>query len=236
MAWSLVSHGLVAGQNSPLTLTLNTTGANFAAIAFARNGVGGMSFTVGDNLGNIWSQRTGYTGNPFCEPWYTEGGTFGAGHQITATLATGSNPIFMTMCGASFSGAQASPFDTENGNGNALGGNTSCNPGPITPAGANELLIAFVGLPFGATGVTIDSGFTILDGNDGGVSGQYFGGTMAYLIDSGSGSITPSWSWTGGTSFTNLINAFKSGTAQATKFKRFGDRIKGGTTILPVQH
>jgi hypothetical protein len=220
-----------------VTLTLDTTGADFAVIGIVHNGVV-QTFSVADNKGNTgnWNKRPDYVGNPHCETWDLEGGTFGTNHQITVSLATGSDPIYMTLLGASFSGSSASPYDTGNGNGNVVGGNTSCNPGAITPDVAGELLIAVVGLPIGATGVAIDSGFTILDGNDGGVSGQYFGGTMAYLIDSGAGLITPTWTWTGGTSYTNLIAAFKTGTSTQTIFKRFGQRIRGGSTGLPVQH
>lgn len=210
MSWSLpISHGLATGQNSPVALTLNTTGADFAHVSFSHNAAV-QTFSVTDNKGNTWTKRPDYTGNPFCESWDTQGGTFGASHIITVTRVTGSDPIFMTACGACFSGSPASPYDTGNGNGNDITGFTTCNPGPITPAGANELLLAFVGLSSTASAAAIDSGFTILDGNNGGSFGQWFGGNLAYLIYSGTGSITPTWTWTGGSPFTNLIVAYKA--------------------------
>jgi hypothetical protein len=66
----------------------------------------------------------------------------------------------------------------------------------------------FVGLSSGATGVAIDTGFTITDGNDGGTFGVNFGGTMAYLIDAAATSINPTWTWTGGASFNTLIVSY----------------------------
>lgn len=236
MAWSLpISHGLATGQNAPVTLTIDSTGADFA-VARINVGTTGQTVTVTDNNGNTWTGLSVASGAGWTQLWYTQGGTFGSNHQITMTLATGSNPTLTTLEAICFSGSAASPFDAESGTGSIFNA-TSAQPGSgITPAGANELFIC--GLTIGgATGTpTIDTGFTIVESNGGGTGGVFWGGSLAYLIYPGASLVNPTWSWSAGSPYCCPMAAFKAGVSAATTFKRFGQRIRGGSSGLPVQH
>lgn len=102
------------------------------------------------------------------------------------------------------------PLDQQNSAVTASG--TSLSPGSVTPSEGNELVIsviAFNNPP--QSGLTIDSGFTILDYNYG--VGVNYCGAIAYKV-LGAGVTTtqaPTWSWSSGaTQAASVIATFKS--------------------------
>src|SRR5690242_9827644 len=110
MAWSTpLSHGITTSTNNPVTIIIDTTGADFAVAYGNFQG----TITIGDNKGNnaLWHGLATAAGNAPSQLWYMQGGAFGTNHQIT--MSGGTNPTDTTLIAACFSGSQASPFDNQ---------------------------------------------------------------------------------------------------------------------------
>src|SRR5262249_33242092 len=104
-----------------------------------------------------------------------------------------------------FKNATANPFDAENGN--TANPSTTNQVGSVTPASSGELIVTHLG--WGTTGQTasIDSGFTITDQIDL-VSGQHYGGALAYKIKTDAAAENPTWTVTTAVQLTARIAAF----------------------------
>ena len=79
-------------------------------------------------------------------------------------------------------------LDVQNGTASPTGSQPTVQPGSITPGATGEILVSSVGSTSQST-YSINSGFTITDQAN--TFTPDFG--MAYLIDSGSGAINPTW-------------------------------------------
>jgi hypothetical protein len=224
VAWSYLNIHGQAASNATATVTINSTGADFLVVAVAYFSIGSAP-SVTDNKSNTWVQRTAYlntiSGADAVEIWYLQNGAVGSNHQISVGTSR-----YNTISVEGFSGSATNPYDTESGN---IGDSTAGQPGSITPAGANELLIAALASDSTNTGGTgIDSSFTLTDTNNGGTSGINFGGSIAYLIDSSGSAIDPTWSWTGTGNFATSIASFKAaagGGFTAVNRRTLGPRV-----------
>lgn len=183
-----------AGGASPTTSGVDTTGANFIAVAIGWFNSGQLTTapSVTDNKSNTFTSLTvRNTGsNLGTVLYYCKSPTVGSGHTFTLNSVA-----LSTICAASFSGVDtSSPFDLENGAGNASA--ASIQPGSITPSANNEIVITSVcsGLidPF-----SINGGFSIAQqsGNGG---NTFFPSGLAYLIQTSAAAANPTWTSTSG--------------------------------------
>src|SRR5690348_1646231 len=204
MAWSTpLNHGITTSTNNPVTIILDTTGADFG-IAYG-NFQG--TITIGDNKGNTWSGLARQTGNAPSQLWYMQGGTFGTNHQIT--MSGGTNPTDTTLIAACFSGSQASPFDAQSGSADVFA-DPSCQPGAgITPAVANELFLCGLSIYNNAATATIDSSFSVIDSNVGS-PGVFNSAHLAYRIYSGTTLLNPTWTFSTPVGWSCPMAAFKA--------------------------
>jgi hypothetical protein len=186
---TLVTNTFVDYYSSGTTPAVNTTGATLLVVA-----IGGASgSTVSDNKSNTWHSLTAY-GN--MQLFYAYSPTVGSGHTFSESSSSGALFVY------AFSGTltTSAVFDTQNGYNGGYG--TSAQPGSITPAGSGDVLVTVQWPTSGITSPSINDGFSISN-----TSGS--GGADAYLIDSASSAINPTWTWTGGSGTAMAIAAFK---------------------------
>lgn len=198
MAIALVANAVAGGINGATTGGINTTGADLLVIAVGHYA---GTPTVSDSNGNTWTPLTQYgaSGNRSRIHWCVPV-TVGAGHTFTVTGA-GLVPAIAVLA---FSGAYATPYDTENGA-------TSNQTGSVTPSEDNEVLVST--LCFYPSGtLSIDSSFTISDQLDYNASVS-MGIGMAYQIQTTATARNPTWSTT--TSFSESSSAIATFKAAA---------------------
>ena len=206
MTYTLIGHAAAAGGVSVgATTTPIDSRAGDLGIILSTWDNSSVSPAISDSLGNTWTPRTNYNGtNPGIRLWYCQGLATGASHTASANT----NAIDPGICFAVFSGSSASPYDTENGSSGALGANRQ--PGSITPAQNGELLLTGINVDSaGNSGLSINSGFTILDTV---AFSPGYGLALAYLVQSVAAAINPTWTWGTYTGFSNSatnIAAFK---------------------------
>ena len=201
---------------SNTTSSMDTTGANFLIVGCHYWGT--ASFTVSDNKSNTWHALTAYgvnDDNGYIRLYYAyENVNVGTGH--TFTCPTGS---YMGITASAFSGVLTSsdPLDSGTDHGStswSLNGSTySIQAGSVTPSQTGELLIAAYSNGYGSSNAAnpqIDNSFSITNFVHDGAS---MDGGMAYLVDSNTNAINPTWSDTisGGDPihFSAAIAAFK---------------------------
>lgn len=181
----LISHtqGAPTGTSGVTSPMFDATGANLIVV----NVEGVTPFTVMDSQGNV------YTGTTACgesQIFYV------LGPSVTSTMTVTLTGLVSNLQVESWSGAGS--FDKQNcANGT--------QPGAVTPANANSLLVTGTAGQFMVTW-TIDLGFTITDQFPG--SGVAVPGGMAYLLQSTPASTNPTWTPTGGAGQWNSIVVF----------------------------
>lgn len=187
------------GVGVTTTAGVDSTGANFAVVV-------GSYYTdapsFSDNKGNSYTRLNIYVNYAWrIVIGYAFGITAGSGHTITATPAD-----FCGIYSGFFSGiSTSSPFDVENG-GNGSG--SPVNTGSITPSQAHTLIIAAINQSDTGTGISIDSGFTIISQRNRDGSAQ--GGGMAYKIMTAATATNPAFTISGSpTSSAAAIASFK---------------------------
>lgn len=157
-SFSLIAHTFKQGTNP--TPSITTTGADLLVATVA-------SFQAGSTLTdavsgascaspcNTWLPLTQYTdaANVQVRLYYVQGGTVGTGHTFTGSGS------FVSIAVAAFSGSIASPFNAENGAGNASV--SSLATGSVSPSGT-DLFVSAVSCDNVTTAPTVSS-FTITD-------------------------------------------------------------------------
>lgn len=204
MAFSFITHAEAGSTNnhSVTTASIDTTGADIIVINVGWYG-SGTTPTVTDSKSNSWTSLTSRVdANIGCRIWYKASPTVGSGHTFTAT-GLGSYPNIQVLA---FSGAHATPFDVENG---GTGTGSTKQPGSITPAEGNELVIAGLGHENNSGGaVSIDGSYTAYT-----VAysvGNCEGGGIAYWIQGSATATNPTWNITNSAAIAAAIAAFKS--------------------------
>jgi hypothetical protein len=223
-AFSLVAHtGGALGLNPQrVTSAIDTTGANFlVAVLVSNNGSG--AFLNTDSKSNTWTALTAKTqaaGSQvqmyYCVPIPAK---VGSGHTVTFDA---SSSFYASGYFAAFSGSAAAPFDVQNG---ATNTSATMSPGSITPSFSDELVISGIGMHVSGA-PTVDASMTVLDSN-GFLSGNYFGGGMAYKIQTAAAAINPVWTMGSSDKTACVIASFKS-TSSATGGSRARHRATGG--------
>lgn len=213
MSISIVS-STISGTNSSGTTSpgIDTTGATLLIVGLAYYNASGAP-TFSDSKGNTWTgltQRGGSLNN--LRLYYAVNPTVGTGHTFTASGASSFAALgVLALSGA----ATSSPFDVESA--------TS-----VTPTQDNELLVAISGNPTpGSFPSAISDGFTIQH-SIANSSGNYFGFSIAYQIQTTATARTPVWTNGDG----NAIATFKAAAGGGGGFKaawaRRGAAILGG--------
>src|SRR6266853_2824698 len=209
MAITLIAHS-IAGSSDGLSVTtsgIDTTDADL--VVYAVSDLQTSGYTLVDSKGNTIS----FTGNTYpaaslsvrVRLYYCVAPIVGAGH--TATVTTVSGTSYPTICMAAFKGIkQTSPFDVQNGNADL--NLTSLATGSITPSEDKELILTFIGGGSATGPYSVDSGFTILDGNVL-AAAQHFGGALAYKIQTTLASINPTWNQNTSTALAVTVASFK---------------------------
>lgn len=187
----LDSVGATNGVNGPhTTAAIDTTGADLIVLAVAFGDT--TTATVSDSKGNTWTSLTDRLGEgPFLDVrvqlHYCISPTVGSGHTFTASAGTN----YASIAAAAFSLA-AGGFDAETGAGSGVGGDTTMQPGSLTPSSADALLVTACGY-IGAATATINSSFTEVEDIDNtGVGG--FSVALAYKIQTTATAENPTWS------------------------------------------
>ena len=191
MAWTLkASTGAgTTGFNTTVTTTaIDTTGADLIIVSVAGQANAAAASLSSDSASNTWTKikETDWNGRG-TNLYYCHAPTTSSSHTFTGD-GSGQGCRVDVLA---YSGSAASPLDTFTFN--AAAGITSIQPGSLTPAGAGELFVTSIGMDAGGT-MSIDSSFTI-EGQ--GTCGSWGGQDgMAYFVNSGSGALNPTWSFT----------------------------------------
>lgn len=158
--------------------------------------------TLSDSKGNTWTGLTAkiVSGNS-CRIYYCVNPTVGSGHTFTCTGGDGTQFACITAIG--FSGNAATPFDAEIAANQ--GGQTTLQPGSITPAQSAELFITLTSLNQINKTATINSGFTALSEQ----TSSQPQGYLAYKIKSDATAENPTWTYSGVCNSSAVMAAFK---------------------------
>lgn len=208
MAYSLIAHaigGSVAA--TPRTATtappIDTTGADLIIIGVSFYEQSTRAIPTDSKSNSPWNALTESVAGAFDVVerlfWITPT-SVGANHTFTYTSVDDSFPCIAV---AAFSGSKASPFDVQNGA--TATGASSIQTGSVTPSESNELIVTGLGVNVDIT--SIDSGFTITD-KLAFVSGDRFGGGLAYKIKTDALGENPTW--TASSSLAARIATFKA--------------------------
>jgi hypothetical protein len=191
MAFSLV-------QNTPVTMGFS--GASPIHIAYASNNGAGnllLAFVTWPS-GNTLTGVTDSNGNSWLQIGTSQidAGTESSALFYVKSCNAGANNVAFAFTGAGssgmniyeFSGNSSNPLDTSNG---SVGATSTVSAGPITPAGAGELIILVAMRSGGGTTYTPGSGFTLA--NPAG-AGQF--AELQYNLSGPAGSQTPTMTMT----------------------------------------
>lgn len=180
------------GAGGSTTPGINTSGANLIVVFVSSFNA---AATPTDFYSNTYTPLTTYSNSTSRGTlYYCYSPTTGSGHTVSDSAA------FATIAVACFSNTTL-VFDTGTGAGG--GGSGTVQPGSITPASNNEVLVT--GLEFNvAASCSINGGFsTPIQSTPG--SGT-FGVAISYLIQTTATAANPTWS-TAGSPFDNLVAA-----------------------------
>lgn len=213
--FNLIANTASSSAGAITTNSIDTTGADLIVIGLAADD--GYNTTPTDSKSNTWTQATSYTqGNVRVRLWYTTPSSVGSGH----TFSFSGSPLG-TMFVAAFSGAnQSSPYDQQNG-ANAFA--TSLATGSITPTEDNELIIGLYGINSTGVPMSVDNGLIEINEVDF-VSSNYYGGMMAYKVQTTAAAINPTFTRTNS----------NGQAATVVSFKRAADAPAGSTPSQSV--
>lgn len=221
MAYSLVgSVNVPGGANGGTSGSLDTTGATLL-VAQVASYAGSAAPAFSDSKGNTWSALTTYASaeDPRTIIYYVVNPTVGTGHTFTTS---GASSYCVAGIEAWSGGDTTSPFDVENGNA-LTGSHTTIQPGSVTPSQNGSLIVSSFGGDRFASSISIDSGFTTTE-VDNGVGGTNIGGALAYLVQGSAAAINPTWSYAASTyGAAAAIAVFKPAAAAATIYWGYGD-------------
>ena len=221
--FSVVAHtGGGLGANPPKTsAAIDTTGADLLVVAYVFDYRVNPSVT--DSKLNTWTGLTPKTGSNAgaVKLYYVKNPMVGSGHTVTLNAAGG--PFYGAAYFAAFRGADVTaPFDVENG---ANSNGTTIQPGGVSPTLGGELVISAMAM--NVTGnPTVDASMNMLD-NNGLSPGTYYGGGMAYKIQTTAAAINPVWTVGSYAANACVIASFKAASTPSSS-SRVMHRVTGG--------
>jgi hypothetical protein len=181
MAIVLLSSTIKGSPNGSTVTTdaIDTTGANLLVAVYSN---WATSATITDSKsGNTWTNLTGYGSASRIRIAYCIPSDVGTGHTFTATNNFPSLAVF------AFSGTHSSPYDAESGN--SASSVTTIQPGSLTPAEDNSLVIA--GASGAGGGTLATTGFTTI--GIAGDGGKCVPTAAGYLIQTTKAASNPTW-------------------------------------------
>ena len=209
MAYSLLANVLKQGRNTSVSSAINTTGSNLIIVAIASYNPN-TAPVLSDSAGNTWTALTEVVegGITRLRLYYSYAPTTSATHTFTCT----GTDIYVGFSVTAYSGASSSPFDVENSNKSNGVSIATLTAGSVTPSVDDELIVAAIAS--GSIGeqspLSINSGFTIANTSVN-LSGEAFGVSLAYIIQTTKGTVNPTFSWTGNAETATSIATFKDG-------------------------
>jgi len=208
VGFTLIAHTIKSATNTATTVTLDTTGANLIVIAVcAYNGASKPSLI--DFYGNVYTPLASYSSSvPYVRLYYKANPVVGSAHTFTLNESV-DGAFYGALAVQAFAGADATPFDQQNGAGSDTPGTTQSS-GNITPTQNGELIITAICGADGSSNYTIGGGFNrtdALDWNTGGANNE--GLAMAYLAPATTSAINATWSWTGSAKSAVAVVSFK---------------------------
>lgn len=221
MAYALVTNAaarFTSASSGCTTAGVDTTGSSLIVLGTCRAS-GGTGFTVSDNKSNTWTAMTTSGTDPLGRMYYCINPTVGTGHTWTLSGTNCYANIFV----AAFSYDATPAFDQEAVH-FGTAGSTSDQPGSLTAAANNALLVTLVAGEAITTAYTIDSSFSITN-QQLMVLNQCYAGGLAYLVQPTASATNPTWTWA-----TNQNGTRRPSTFQMTFIASGG----GGATVKPL--
>lgn len=232
MAFLVGASMAVAGAADATTAAVDTTASGGAKLFVV--GLQNVSNFIGspcvtDSASNTWSLGTLFTGSSsrYARMAYCVAPTTSATHTFSFTAAN--SAFYPVICVAAFTNIpSSSTFDAESAGAETLTAAVTVQPGSLTPANANNLLVTFVGGDPYAT-ISINSGFTIPAAatfEKGSHGGGTQGGALAYLIQTATTAQNPTWTaGTNDATIMGLMMAFKESGGGGPVFVAPGPRV-----------
>ena len=206
-AITVVSHTSANGtQLSVTSPAIDTTGANLLVTCIAGFMLENTPVMT-DSKSNAWTALTirGSGNSAEARIYYTVPTSVGTGHTFTFTNALNG---FVSIGVLALAGASATPYDTDVGTAASSSG-TSVQPGSITPAQANEILVACGDLEADYLTPSVNLGFTLVE-QVAFSSGNGAGLLLAYLIQTTATAENPTFSWTNTVTASAAMAAFEA--------------------------
>lgn len=201
MSWSIIAHASASNATGAAgvatTGAINTTGANIIWVAVVNYNFDSTFSTITDSKFNAWANGNNYldisSSLESVAFYYCVNPNVGSGHTFSG------DGNFASIAVLAASGSDGSSIDQQNG-ADSPGAVSSISPGSITAA-ANSIVLSALAIPDASGGLSIGSGFTIVETLPG-VAATAVGIGLAYKITSGS--VNPAWSFAsqGGTAVT----------------------------------
>jgi hypothetical protein len=199
---------LTSGTSTTTTTSFTSTAGNTIWLSVSdQSGTGAL--TVGDNKGNVYGQigttQTGGTSGAQLRRYYCANIAGGAGHTVTVTWPGASDAV---VCVLELAGVTTTPLDQ------SAQAQDSASPWTVTSptlTQADEIAVTAVSGAWGGTW-SESSGFTInqSEGND----ALYWTSAAGSKVVSATTALTPSWSITGGGTWSAVsIDTFKASAA-----------------------
>lgn len=204
MAWSLVASTMAGGTSGSVTTSaIDTTGAGLIVIGLAYDDSPSRVVILTDSKGNEWRHIRSVTqGATRSALFYTIPKSVGSGH----TFSNINTNNFSSIAVQAFSGIAESITVDQISSNNVS--STTLAPGSITPTIDNELVISHLAISGAGTPISIDGGFTETNEIDFS-AGNYYGGAMAYLIQTTAAAANPTWTRTTSNPMAATMASFK---------------------------
>jgi hypothetical protein len=222
-----------SGENGT-SAAINTTGATLlvGCLQYFTN-VSGIP-SLSDSKSNVWTSTiSNSSANNGAIIFYSSNPIVGTSHTFTAGSGTTGGGTAGFFIGA-WSGITISTNPLDGANTNPYNSGSPLQTGSITPSKSNDLFVAcMTGLM--TTGISINSGFTVLKTHIYN-SGVVYGGAFASYTTSSTSAENPSFSWTDGSVSANAVMAaFVSNQSVPNKqifFEGANVTIKGGKVTI----
>lgn len=226
--WSVVAQAK-AGSSNTVSVTTSAVDTSTADLIIINVGwYSGISavLIVTDSKGNLYTPLTAHTNasSVVDQLFYCPQPITGSGHTFTAT---GGDAIYPGINVLAVSGSAVAPFGAESAGGTATAAST-IQPGSLTPAADNALMVTGVGWDGDSAGVSVNQSFVAnvlpfaVTFNE--------GAALAYLVLAVAAAKNPTWNLT--TSLVDGMSAsqawFATATAPSTAKGQYYNMAYGG--------
>lgn len=203
MAWALVANTIAGGTSGSVTTgAIDTTGATLIVVGLAYDDSPSRVVILTDSKGNEWRHIRSVTqGATRSALFYTIPKSVGSGH----TFSNINTNNFSSIAVQAFSGEPDSIVVDQISSNNIS--STTLAPGSITPTKDNALVVTHLAISGAGTPISIDGSFTETDEIDFS-SGNYYGGAMAYLIQTTATAANPTWTRTNSNPMASVMVSF----------------------------